>query len=250
MKKTVLTFIAFLFLTNVFGQKTEVKVLFNSGFFKFSGPYSRANTSINYSEVSHSGYTNNPYGTHPGMGYGLSLNVKKINKKNLVAGLDIGYETMKSMVNINIVDGFTGSSTYQYTASGQTFLNYNFINLYPQLGYRFNKKSISFDLTGGFDIAYCLNGIEKGSATATNGTKYTTSLDRKTINRDIRSRIQLSADYHRSGIYLGYSHGLSNYTAGYIGGTGSNESNARLIRFGLTYRLKQFAGSNNASENR
>jgi hypothetical protein len=236
MQKIFLTLLVTLFLTNVFGQKTEFRIAFNSGLFSFSGQSAEKYSQINFSDQTKSGYTNNPYGSMIGICYGLSGNVKRITKKNLNLGLDLGFETLRSKVNITTISGYTGTSTYEYTASGQTFLNYNFINLYPYIGHRFNVRKVFLDIVGGFDIAYCLKATEKGDATATNGIKYTTSVDRKTKSTDIRPRIQLAADYHKLGIYVGYSYGLVNYKSGYIGGT--NECFGRLVRFGLTYRIK------------
>jgi len=236
MQKTFLTLLTVLFLTNSFGQKTEFRIAFNSGLFSFSGQSAEKYSQINFSNSSNSGYTNNPYGSMAGLCYGLSGNLKRVTKKNLVLGLDMGYETLRSKIKISAISGNTGTSTYEYSATGQTFLNYNFINLFPYIGHRFNVRKVSFDIVGGFDIAYCLKAREKGNASVTNGTKYTTSVDRKTINTDIRPRIQISADYQKIGIYVGYSYGLANYMSGYVGGT--NECYARLTRFGLTYRLK------------
>ncbi|MDZ7934653.1 MAG: hypothetical protein U5M51_06775 [Emticicia sp.] len=236
MQKTFLTLLLALFLTNIFGQKTEFKLTLNSGLFSFNGQSSDKNSQINFSNLTNSGYTNNPYGSMRGICYGLSGNLKRVTKKNLDIGLDLGFETLRSKVNITSINDYIGTSTYEYTASGQTFLNSNFINLFPYIGQRFNIRKLSLDIVGGLEIAYCLTATEKGDATATNGTKYTTSVDRKTINTDIRPRIQFSADYKKTGIYIGYSYGLANYKSGYEGGT--NECYARLIRFGLTYRLK------------
>lgn len=236
MLKTFLTFLLVLFLTNVLGQKTEFRLAFNSGLFSFSGQSAEKYSQINFSNPTNSGYTNNPYGSMAGICYGLSGNLKKVTKKKLDLGLDLGFETLRSKVNITAISGYTGTSTYEYTASGQTFLNYNFINLFPYIGHRFDIRNVSMDIVGGFDIAYCLKATEKGNAIATNATKYSTSVDRKTISTDIRPRIQISVDYKKAGIYIGYSYGLVNYKSGYVGGT--NECYARLLRFGLTYCLK------------
>ena len=92
-------------------------------------------------------------------------------------------------------------------------------------------------MTGGLDIGYGLKADENGSAIASNGTNYITSADRKTIKTDIRPRLQVSAQYKKLGLYMGYSAGLTNYKSGYIGGT--NECYATLLRFGASYLLKQ-----------
>ena len=225
-----------LFLTSAFGQKTEIRISLNSGLFSFSGPSGVKKSYINYNPATKFGYTNNPYGSKNGLCYGLSGNLKKITKRNLVLGLDLGYETLRSKVTIDAVSGNVGSAIFLFPTSGKTFLNYNFINLYPQAGQRFQAGKVSFDIVGGFDLSYCLKTTEKGKATATDGTKYTTSVDRKTISTDVRPRIQFSIDCHNAGVYVGYSYTLNNYKSGYVGTT--NECYGRLIRFGIMYRFK------------
>ncbi len=236
MQKTLFTYILFLLFTNVFAQKTEVSALLNSGLFSFSGPSAETVSFINYSDHTNSGYTNNPYGSKNGLCYGLSAKVQHISKSHFIAGFNLGFETLRSKILINGISGYTGPSTYEYTATGQTFLYHNFLNLTPFIGYRFNVKKVNIDITGGFDMGYCLSAKEKGNATAENGMKYTTSVNRKTIKTDIRPGMQLSGSYKKIGIYAGYSYGLRNYMSGYIGGI--NECYARLLRFGITYQIK------------
>ena len=236
MQKTFLILLTVLFLTKAFGQKTEFRLAFNSGLFSFSGQSAGKYSYMIFSNPTNYGYTNNPYGSMSGLCYGLSGNLKRVTKKNVVLGLDMGYETLRSKINISAINDYTDTSTNKYTATGQTFLNYNFINFYPYIGHRFSIRKVALDIVGGFDFAYCLKATEKDDASANNGTKCTNSVDRKTINTDIRPRIQFSADYQKIGIYVGYSYGLANYMSGYVGGT--NECYARLVRFGLTYRLK------------
>jgi hypothetical protein len=235
MQKTILTVIILFSLNHIFGQTKEIRLAFNSGLFSFSGQSADNQSVINFSNTKNSGYTNNPYGSLGGISYGLSANFQKVTKKNMILGFDIGFENLRSKVNIVAVNGFLGTSAYVYSANGQTFLNSNFINLFPNIGHRWLVNKISIDVIGGLDVAYCPKATEKGSATATNDTKYVTSVDRKTINTDIRPRIQFSIGYLKTGVYVGYSYGLSNYRSGYVGGT--NECFARLLRFGLTYKL-------------
>jgi len=237
MKKALIGLSFLFFLTFSYAQKTEFGISLNSGLFSFAGSLAESATFINYSL--NSGSTNNPYGSKNGLSYGISANLKQVTKKNLVLGLDLGYEVLGSKVSINSV--WISNDEY-YDAEGQTFLNNDFINLFPQIGYRFNTKKVSFDLVAGSDIAFCLNTAEKGEATASNGLTYTTSGDQKTITKDFRPRIQLSANYKKAGIYAGYSYGLTNYLPDLLWGTsnqgGKYGAYSRLLRFGLTYRLK------------
>jgi hypothetical protein len=236
MKQVFLTMSVLLFLTSVSGQKTEFNGAMNSGLFSFSGLSSRGTTSINWDDRTNSGYTNEPYGSKSALCYGFSFNVKRVTKRNLLFGIDLGYETLRSKISIDRIDGYTGFSTYQYNATGKTFLNSDFLNLNPFLGYRIYSKNISFDLAGGFDFGYCLKGTENGNARASNGIKYTTSGDSKSGIIDIRPRFQFSASYNKLGLYAGYSYGLLNYMM-WVKGDGIWEVYSRDLRFGITYQI-------------
>lgn len=237
MKQTFLTFCLFLLLTNVFGQKTEFGISLNSGLFSFSGTSSQNTTSINYDDQTNSGYTNNPWGSKSALCYGVSLKAERVTKRNLIIGLDLGYEVLSSKISIDRIDGFNGVNTYQLNATGETFLKSNFINFNPFIGYRLMVKDISFDLVGGFDIGHCLATNENGKATDSNGKKYTTSEDRKTIKNDFRPRIQFSSSYKKFGLYIGYSFGQTNYLSDMLGNA-TFESYSRIIRFGVSYQIK------------
>jgi hypothetical protein len=229
MKKILLTTIAVCTLALSYGQKTEFRVSLNSGLFSFHGKSAEKVSFINYNDKTHSGYTNNPFASKNGLCFGLSGNIKRVTIKNFIFGIDAGYEVLRNKIQIDQVFGYTGSSTYQIPANGQTFFNYCFINLHPFFGYRFATKPINFDLTGGLDLGDCLSTKEDGTATASNGVNYKASGDREIIKFDIRPRIQIAAEYKKIGAYIGYSAGLAKFT---------NGCNERVLRFGLTYQLK------------
>ncbi|MGC4232445.1 MAG: hypothetical protein QM594_05645 [Niabella sp.] len=233
MLKNFLALFLILFSAGVFGQNTEFRLALNSGLFSFSGASAQKYSRIIVSGQANSGYTSSPYGSAGALSYGLSGNLKRVTKNNLMLGVDAGFETLRSKVKIDGIHD--GAGDYE-SAKGKTFLSSNFINLFPFIGRRFYREAVSFDIVGGFDIAYCLKATEKGSASAADGTKYTTSRDRKTISTDFRPRIQFSADYKNTGVYLGYSQGLINYRSGAVGGT--NICLASFLRFGLTYCIK------------
>lgn len=238
MKKTLLTILSFLFLSTLFAQKTELKVSFNSGLFSFAGSSVESTSKINYNKTSNfeeRSYTNNPFGSKNGMGYGLSVDVTRVTKNGVVIGADLGYEVQRSLITIDGINGFDGTASFQLKADGQTFLNYHFINLFLHFGKRFNIHDTKIDIVGGFDLNQCLKGIESGNATDVNGKEYTTYFDRKNITTDPRLRIQMNVKYSKIGFYVGYAHGFVNYNAGFIGG--NSRFNSRLIRFGLTYQF-------------
>jgi hypothetical protein len=230
----ILTFL--LLLINLSAQKTELRGALNSGLFSFSGHSSGRKTSINWNDQTNSGYTNNPYGSENALCYGFSINLKRVTKKHFLLGFDLGYESLRSKISIDKIDGYDGISVYQFAAAGKTFLNSSFLNLNPFFGYRIDSKNISFDLTGGFEVGYCLNASEKGTATDSKGNRYSTSRDSKSLRTDIRPGIHVAAYYHKFGLYTGYSFGLVNYMM-YVKGDGVWESYSRLVRFGVTYRI-------------
>lgn len=232
MKKAILTLLAIACITNVFSQKTEFAIGLNSGLFSYSGGSASGSTFLNHHAIKT--YTNNIYGAKNGLSYGLSANLKRLVANNhLILGIDLGYEVLRSKVSII---GVSSSST-MLNAQGSSYLNTSFINLHPNLGYRFQMKDISFDVTGGLDIGYIIKAQEKGQATDQNGVKYTTELDRKNVNNDLRPRVQLGLKKNMVGAYVGYAYGLQNFMQGYVGG--SPDASSRLIRFGLTYQLNK-----------
>lgn len=177
------------------------------------------------------GYTDSPYGSKGGLSYGISASITQIYRSNFIIGVDLGYELLRSNVEITEVYATTGFNSLP--ASGQTYLNNNSINVFPNIGYRLALKTVLIDFSGGMDIAYCLSAEERGSAEA--GTrKYRTQRDRKTISTDLRSRIQANVNRGKYGVYVGCSTGLRNYKSDFVGGV--NEAYSRLVRFGVTYR--------------
>lgn len=236
MKKIIL-FLSFTFLiTTVQGQTNELGISFNSGLFSFAGKSAGNSGSINHIDLSGRNYTNNPYGTGSAVCYGVSLYIKRITVCNFIFGLEAGYDALRSKITIDRIDGFNGVSVYQLSANGNTFLNENFLNFFPSVGYRFEIGFIPFDLEGGFDFGYLMQGFERGKATDENGTRYTTRISRNDITFDFRPRIQFTITWNRIGVYAGYSYGLINYMMNYKSDS-QNQVNARLIRFGINFRI-------------
>jgi hypothetical protein len=222
-------------VTAVHGQKTEIQASFNTGLFYFTGSSAAAVSQINYSGQTKSGYTNNPYGTRSGFSYGISTTIQRVTRWHFIAGFDLGYELLRSKIGINqVAVELSMVGYYAVPAKGRTYLDYHFINAHPFLGYRLFDRSVKFDLTAGPEFGYCLSAKENGKASAS-GVTYETSIDRMTIKVDVRQRIQAAAEYRRFGAYIGYSFGIVNYMKGYVGG--SDECYARMLRFGLSYRI-------------
>ena len=231
----MLLFSSLLSLSTVFAQKTEFGLSLNSGLFSFAGPSATSTSFIN-SIAQVSTYTNNPYGSKVGWCDGLSADLTRVTRRRLLLGISLGYEALRSKVSLTSVNWYNGIDGYTFAAHGHTDLSSRFINLFPSAGYRFTPGKLNVDLTGGLDLGYCLSAWENGKAYASNGATFSSSRGRKTVSADIRPRLQLSAGFHKTAAYVGYSYGWSNYMAGYVGG--SNSAYSRLLRFGLQYRLK------------
>ncbi|WKN44103.1 outer membrane beta-barrel protein [Tunicatimonas pelagia] len=232
MKKVLLAVYLLFHFTNTYCQSTDINVNLNSGLFSFAGESAVSSSWINLNAQG-DGYTNTPYGSQGGLSYGISTSITQFFNSNFLIGAELGYELLRSKVEITRVSG-NGGGGMPIAADGQTYLRNRFINLFPKIGYRWAVAQTSIDLSVGMDIGYCLSAQEKGNAEA--GTQdYTTERDRKTIDTDIRPRIQANVSKGKYGGYVGYSRGIKNYKSGFIGGT--NEAYSRLIRFGLTYRV-------------
>ena len=223
------------FFTNSFSQITEYCIQLNSGLFYFSGISAESTGQINYNIDREDGYTNNPYGAKPGLSYGVSANLARITMSNFRIKLNLGYELLKSKIDINTVWQHSNLVNESIEVEGQTYLSFNNINLFPSFGYRFLISDFNIDIDAGLDFAYILKATEKGSA-ASSLREYKTVRDRKSFNTDFRLRFQISVSKNKIGGYVGYSKGIRNYKSDYIGGTHIAFSN--IIRFGIIYKLK------------
>lgn len=236
MNNYIITTLLIVLSLKAYGQSTEYKIQVNTGLFKFSGESAEKTESINYNLDKEDGYTNNPYGRKYGISYGVSANMTNITKSNIRLGIDLGYEILRSRIDINTVWQHSSIINETVSAKGKTNLNSSFLNLFPSIGYLFSNSFYHLYFDGGIDFGYCLNTEEKGYAKS-ESREYETNRVRKTINLDIRPRIQMGIQNNKIGAYVGYSKGLINYKSGFTGG--KNEIYSEMIRFGLTYKLKK-----------
>jgi hypothetical protein len=233
MLKTLFSFLAVLIGIHASAQKTEFRLSLNSGFYSFAGDYAKS-TSYVLINWGPSPVTNNPFGTHGALCYGLSGSIQQITKSKFLFGIDFGYEKLRSKVLINEVEENLGGINYGAAAKGKEFLNFDYKNLFPYGGHRYRLGKLSLDLIGGTDIGFCTDNREK-SETNVGGKTYTGSLEKAYIKVDIRPRLQISVNYHRLGVYMGYSYGLRNNATAYD--DGKQHCYGRMKRFGLAYRL-------------
>ena len=220
-----------------FSQRTEMSVRLNSGLSRFSGESAINSTFMFYNIIQEDGHTNSPYGSQFGIVYGASLTAARITENQFRFGAELGYEMLGSTADIKSVYLHGTSQNANINAEGDVSLNSNFINLFPNAGYRFLFPHGHWDLTAGLEVAYCLDITEEASAT-TDLREFETKLDRKTIDWDLRPRIQAGITYKNFGAYAGFSKGLVNYRSAIAGS--ENKAFNDIIRLGLIYewRLK------------
>jgi hypothetical protein len=235
MKKVGLLILAVTMGNCTLAQNVESFASITSGLFSFQGVSAEKTSQINVSR-GNTGYTNNPFGARNGLSYGLSFQIQSVSKGNFIAGVNIGYENLRSRTTIDAINGFDGTATFQDVASGRSNLSNQFINGFPYVGYRVVNKQVAVDLTGGLDLGYLFAAQETGKATGAGGVTYRALRDRSSIKFDVRPRVQVSVIYKKAGVYIGYAYGLQNYRSGWVGGP--NQCHAELIRFGLLYKLR------------
>lgn len=232
----------FVTITSFFNlnAQTEMRVCLNSGLFSYSGLSAHNTTQLYLYDHQKTGYAVDPYGAQQGLSYGFSFNIKSISKNKTIIGFDAGYEVLKSSAKYDIIHNVDYTPFFSSTiitvdaavTSGETILTNHTLNLNPFVGHRFNTTKNPIDVVAGFDVCYIMKAQEKG--VAFNGDpKYTSKNDVKTINFDFRPRVQISVDFSRIGIYLGYSYGLINHSV--TDDNINSDVTSRFVRFGATY---------------
>lgn len=235
MKHFLTTLIVLFLAANVFSQKTEFSLRLNSGVASFSGESAHELTYMLYDIVNEDGHTNNPYGTNYGVSYGVSGNLDRILDAGLKIGADLGFEMLRSQADVTFVTEHGTGVNRSYDSEGHVNMNSGFINLFPHVGYRLKFSELNVDIDGGADLGYAVDITEKAHA-ETEERNYETSLDRKTIDFDVRPRIQLGLSGYNFGGYVGYSMGITNYLSDFT--EGKEGAYNSIIRAGLFYKWK------------
>jgi len=231
--------IAFVFISFCgFSQTKEYTLRVNSGLFTYVGSGAERAEMMNYNLDRQDGYMNGPYGNKFGPCYGLSFNSTKINQAGMRFAIGLGYEMLRSKILIDKISLYSYSQSINETvdASGRMYLKNSMINLFPSLGYRIVDGNVKVDFDFGLDIAYIISSKEDGKAKY-DGQTYRTTRDRKNVPVDARLRGQLQVSKGQYGAYVGFAQGFVNYQGGMVGGP-SYIALSRMIRFGMTYRLK------------
>ncbi len=247
--KVILLTLSILFLsTRLFAQKIELSLQANLGLFHYSGNATTSTSFINSSGgTPPQGNTNNPYGNKNGFSYGGDIQAQYVSKSGFIAGVQGGYDVLRSIVDINSVyPQFAlfgpAESPPPPPAKGQTALQTQNFNINPYLGYRLDLKKIKIDIMPGVDVSFNVNSYDKGSATTNDGTVYKVDNKLPKSPTDIRLRLGVAAWYKRFGLTAGYAHGLTNFASNLdvnAGGTSTPapETHSELIRFGISYRI-------------
>ena len=241
MKKTFTILLLVLTFTKGYSQKTELKICLNTGLFSFTGNAATSYTYIYSSQPFFIG-TINAYGEKSGLSGGLSLNLQRVLKENIIFGVNSGYQSNQSKVLINAV-AYEDLATPMVAANakGQSYVTNSSIMVYPFCGYRFQINKFPIDVVGGINLDFINSTKEKGNATDVNNVEYNVSADMKTINLDVSPKIQVATEYKKFGLVVGYSRGLVNYRQEYYENpydTETKEVYSKNINFGITYRLK------------
>lgn len=230
MKRVILGIALFFLVSlNTFAQKHEIGIGINTGYSFFRGSGSESTSFINDNT-----YTNSPLGKKFMLSYGIGVDYKYVFRSNLLLGLEVAYEDLRTKVDI---DGYTSYEPEIHPISGRTILHNYFLNASPLVGYRFNFGDFSLDALGGFDVAYSLDTEEKAKYRDLDGNKIQFTYGRKDsyIDLDIRPKIRLNANYKQYTVYASASFGLMDY---YKDWDGSNDAAyLNTIRLGIQYRI-------------
>jgi hypothetical protein len=237
MKNILLIFVFLFVAIQSFGQRTELSIRLNSGLSNFSGEFTKETTLMTYSLVDENGHVESSYyAALYGPVYGLSLNLSRVLDSRLKFGAELGFELLKSKMEIDQVFQHGSSAENSiFDAEGQVYINSGFVNLFPNVGYRILFEDFYVDIDVGVVLGYNLLTDEKGSA-ETELREYKTTDDRKTIDLDMRPRAQIGITFNNVGGYVGYSKGLTNYLKDNVGG--SEGAYQDVIRAGVYYTIK------------
>ena len=228
-------------------QRTELIGRGGLGLFRFGGNNAQGTSSINYSygpsgpSGPGGGYTNSPYGSDWGTGFGVGGRVQRVTRHRALLAFDLGYDWLRSRTTITGLSYIYSSSSQQYDAVGTTYLRTNSLTAYLGLGYRVQLPLVALDILAGPELAAMLSTRERGSGTYASSTgplAWATDADRGSdLPVDARLRADLTAWHQRVGLLASYSHGLLNYQGGLIGGP-VRSAYGRVLRLGLAYRLR------------
>jgi len=159
---------------------------------------------------------------------------------NILAGLEIGYENLKSQVQItNAYLPYSSFRSPLPNASGKTTLINQYLTVHPVVGKRISLNKFTLNLTLGPEAGLCLRSTEQGAAITQQGAHYTTYLELNQPPIDVRARVNAQLTCKRTGLLVGYSYGLTNYFETPAGTTSASGIYTRYLRLGISYQIRK-----------
>jgi len=245
MKKILLTLAIVLLMTQLRSQSFEVSVQANSGLFHYAGNGTASSSFINYAQPPFHSYPNYSFGNQNGFSYGADIQGQYVAKFGFIAGLQVGYDVLRSEAAINYIDGLGLTEANGgilglsgISAKGTSVVNDQFINFNPYIGYRLPGKKIKIDLLIGLDLPFGVNSFEKSRETAVDGTVYETNVNYGKAGFDPRYRYGIAVSYKRFGLTASYAHGIINHDSDLLDDSPViYNAYSELLRFGITYRI-------------
>jgi hypothetical protein len=250
MKKLLLTLFAIVLVTRLFAQNVELSIGANTGLFHYTGSGSAGNSYIAASTATALYHTSDPYGNNNGPDYGGYVQLQYVWAGGFIAGSQFGFDAVRSKVNIADVQpnetvvffpGPADLTTYPQDASGHTYLQQDFFNLNPYIGYRIKAGKIKIDLMPGVEFGFDINSYDKGNASFStyggNPSSYTIDYNMGKARMDVRLKLAAAAYYHKWGITLSYARGLTGYRSADAAST-DGYAHSELMRVGISYRIK------------
>jgi len=246
MKISLTILLSLLCSTLLHAQKTEVSIQANSGLFRYSGTAATSYSPSTEASPYGQDYFNNPYGSKNSISYSGDIQVQHVDKKGFIAGIQAGYEILRSVVGINgyfpsyyFYPGFNiaFSQGAPQPATGQDVLVNQTINISPYIGYRLQIKKIRLDLLPGISLGFNINSYDKWKGTDNNsGIIFQGNTKLADAPMDLQLKFASVAYYNKWGITVSYAHGLTNlnkYMYGYLNSTAHSE----LLSFGIAYKI-------------
>ncbi|WP_031529357.1 outer membrane beta-barrel protein [Dyadobacter crusticola] len=232
MKLIYLLLFPFL-LQPALAQKTSLSVYLNGGLGSFRGVSAVKTTSIRTGGpfCRCEGSSANSFGAKNAVSYGAGLVLQKQFKSNVLLGLDLGYELLRTKATI---EELQLDDMIMQIAGGKSVSYNHFANIFPHAGYQFNvKDDLHIGLSAGADFGIGLDSYHKHTAPDVFKRYY----DNTDIipGLDFRPRLQLEVGSDKLSLTAGYSYGLKNWMGNYDGG--NPRAYMDVIRLGVQYRL-------------
>ncbi|MDF7813339.1 hypothetical protein [Hymenobacter sp. YC55] len=246
MKQRLLVSLLMGLVGPVAAQHTEYSGRADFGLFRFSGQGAASVSTVSYYNdylsTGPNGFASNSYGRKVGTGFTVGGRMQHVGPHNGLLALDIGYDRMRSRAAVNQVDYSSSPfSSFRswYPADGTIAIITQNLTAFLGAGHRFQVRTVNLDLLAGPEAAYVFGVRQKGSGSFEYNNGTTWKINRSEVIRrrgDVRLHAEVTAWYEKIGVTAGYSYGLINYANGLDGSY--EEAYSRLLRLGLTYRVR------------